>query len=71
MKTFRIDNVHCSIFCREHNGKEYHSLSLTRGYKGSDGDLKFSRSFNPEDLGKLITVAQQASEHLTSLEQND
>ncbi len=70
VKTFRIDDVHFSVFCCENNGRDYYSLSFTRGYKAGSGELKFSRSFNPEDLGKLVAVAQRASEHLTALEQN-
>jgi hypothetical protein len=68
-KVFRVEDVSASIFSREHNGRTYYGVSFTRGYKDSAGDRKYSKYFDADDLGKVVTVAQQSAEYLHDLMQ--
>lgn len=62
VKQFRADDVSASIFARERNGRTFHSVSFTRSYKDRDGTWKYTKNFDADDLGRLVTVAQQAAE---------
>src|SRR5262245_19405794 len=68
VKQFRIEDVSASIFAREYNGITYHSVSFSRSYKDAKGTWKYSRSFDKEDLDKVVKLAQQCSEYLLSLQ---
>ena len=61
-KQFRIDDVSASVFARERNGRSFYSVSFTRSYKDRDGTWKYTKNFDVDDLGKVVTVTQQASE---------
>ena len=71
LKVFRIDDVSASVFTRKHqvNGEivTFYSVSFSRSYLDSDGQRKYVKFFNLEDLGKVIAVAQQADEYIRSL----
>lgn len=71
VKTFLADNVSASVFEREHVYKgqptKFYSVSFTRSYKDSSGVFKYVKSFDLDDLGKVVTVAQQASEYIRGL----
>jgi hypothetical protein len=67
VKTFTAQDVSASIFSREHNGRTYYSVTFTRWYRDSKGQNRYINSFGLEDLGKVITVAQQADEYIRSL----
>lgn len=67
VKVFVVEDVAASIFAREYNGRVYHGVSFTRWYKDSKGERRYTKSFDVEDLGKVIAVAQQASEWLHGL----
>lgn len=68
VKTFVIDNVSASIFVREHEVRgvptKFYSVSFTRSYKDSTGRYNYAKSFDLDDLGRLVTVAQQAAEYI-------
>jgi hypothetical protein len=68
VKTFRVEDVHASIFARAYQGRTYHSVSLTRGYRDAAGTMSFTKNFDPECLGRLVAVIQQAAEYLHGLE---
>lgn len=63
VKQFRIEEVSASVFAREYNGQTYYSVSFTRSYEAEDGEIKYTKNFDPDDLGKLVTVVQQAHEY--------
>jgi hypothetical protein len=71
VKSFLIENVSASIFARERvvrgQMRTFYSVSFTRSYKDASGQYKYTKSFDVEDLGALVTVAQQASEYLHGL----
>ena len=71
VRSFLIGNVSASIFARERvvrgQPRTFHSVSFTRSYKDTAGQYKYTKSFDLDDLGALVTVAQQASEYLHDL----
>lgn len=70
MKVFRIEDVSVSIFSRDHevNGEmiTFYSVSFSRSYKTDDGKRKYTKSFDSDDLGALMSLAKQASEFIQS-----
>lgn len=69
VKTFRADDVSASIFAREYKGRTFYSVSFTRSFKDPSGAFKYVKSFDADDLGKVVSVAQQAAEYLHGLMQ--
>jgi hypothetical protein len=71
IKVCIIDDVSASVFARDHlaNGemRTFYSVSFSRSYKDSDGKRVYVKTFNLEDLGKVIAVAQQADEFIRKL----
>jgi hypothetical protein len=68
LKVLRLDDVSVSIFSRERKiqGEDvtFYSASFSRSYKDASGSWKYTKNFDAEDLGKLMTLAQQASEYI-------
>jgi len=68
IKTISLDNVHASIFMREHvvqgTPRKFWSVSFSRSYKDSTGRYAYSKSFDLDDLGRLVTVATQAADYM-------
>ncbi len=64
IKVFVVEDVSASVFARQFpvKGEErtFYSVSFSRSYRDSLGKRKYIKSFNLEDLGKVIAVAQQA-----------
>jgi hypothetical protein len=73
--TIRVDDCSASIWAREHlvqgNPKVFYSITIERSYKDRDGRYRYTRSFDPESLGKLVSLCQQASEAITGLMQQE
>ena len=71
IKVCIIEDVSASIFARDHlsNGemRTFHSVSFSRSYKDADGKRMYVKTFNLEDLGKVVAVAQQADEFIRKL----
>jgi len=44
------------------------SVSFTRSYKDAAGRYQYTKSFDAEDLGKVVSVAQQATEYLRDMD---
>jgi len=68
IKFFAIEDVSASIFAREHlvnsEMKTFYGVSFSRSYKDSAGKRLYAKTFNLEDLGKVVAVAQQADEFI-------
>jgi hypothetical protein len=64
VKVLRIDDVSVSIFKRNARGRDYYSVSLSRSYKDSSGVWRYTKSFDFEDLGKIVSLCQQADEYI-------
>lgn len=75
VKVFRLDDVSVSLFARTRNvqGKPvtFYSASFSRSYKDAVGERKFTKSFDADDLGSVVTLAQQASEFIREIRQSD
>lgn len=73
LKVFRIDDVSAAIISRERQiGDEkrvFYSVTFSRSYKDSTGQWRYTKWFDLEDLGKVVTVAQQSSEYIHSLQE--
>lgn len=71
VKVFMLEDVSASVFAREipvrGEMRTFHSVSFSRSYRDSKGERRYVKSFNLEDLGKVVTVAQQADEYIRSL----
>ena len=72
IKTIRVDDCSASIWARDAvirgDSVRFFSVSFERSYKGKDG-WKYTKSFDAESLGKVITLCQQASEAIEALQQ--
>ena len=73
--TVRADDVSASVWAREFivqgNPKSFYSVTLERSYKDRDGAWKYTKSFDADSLGKVVSVCQQASEAITGLMQHE
>lgn len=71
VKMFLVDDVSASIFARTQamkNGERtFYSVSFSRSYRDSSGNRRYVKTFNLEDLAKVVTVAQQADEYIRGL----
>jgi hypothetical protein len=71
LRTIRVDDCSASIWAREYvvqgQPKLFYTVMLERSYKDRDGLWKYSRSFDPESLGKIVALCQQASEVIHEL----
>ena len=73
VKVFRLDDVSVSIFARQRQlqgeAVTFYSASFSRSYKDAAGARKYTKSFDLEDLGRLVSLAQQASEYIQDIRQ--
>lgn len=73
IKTFLLEDVSASVFAREYPVKgemrTFYSVSFSRSYRDAQGTRRYVKTFNIEDLGKVITVAQQADAYIRELMQ--
>lgn len=71
LKTIVLENVLASIFAHDHRVsgamRRYYSVTFSRSYRDKFGTWQYVKSFNLEDLGRVVTVAQQAQEFLENL----
>jgi hypothetical protein len=71
VKVFRIEEVSASIFARTRTVQgapvTFHSVSFSRSYKDAAGERKYTKNFDTEDLGAIVSLAQQASEYIHGL----
>lgn len=70
IKVIRIDDVSVSIFARDRmvqgDPVTFYSVSLSRSYENGDGERKYTKNFDEEDLGKVMTLAKQAGEFIAA-----
>jgi hypothetical protein len=71
VKVLRIEEVSASIFARTRTVQgepvTFHSVSFSRSYKDAAGERKYTKNFDTEDLGAIVSLAQQASEYIHGL----
>lgn len=73
--TIRVEDVSCSIWTSEHlvqgAPRTFYSATIERSYKDRDGRWRYTKSFDPESLGKVVAACQQASESIAELTAKD
>lgn len=73
--TIQVEDCSASIWARQHvvqgNPRVFYSVSLERSYKDRDGAWKYTRSFDPDSLGKVVSLCQQAMKRIDDLVQQD
>jgi hypothetical protein len=71
VKVFRQDDVSASVFGRDRQvqgeTRTFYSVTFSRSYKDSAGQWRYTKWFDLEDLGKIVALAQQASEFIHGL----
>lgn len=72
LKTFHVEDCHASVWVREAlvrgEPQKFYSVSFERAYVDRDGSRKYTKSFNMENLGKIVTLCHQASEWFQTLQ---
>ena len=68
VQSFREGEVSASIWAREvhQQGRAvtFYALSVERAYRDRDGHYKYTRNFDANDLGALLTVIQRSAEYI-------
>jgi hypothetical protein len=71
LKTLRVEDCSASIWGRDQmvrgEMRVFFSVTFERSYKDRNGAWKYTKSFDADSLGKLVTLCQQASEAIESL----
>jgi len=68
VQTYRADDVSASIWVREHlvRGQitKFWSVTLERSYKDAAGQWRYTKTFDSDSLGGVVSLCQQASEYI-------
>jgi hypothetical protein len=71
IKTIRVDDCSASIWARttmiQGESRTFLSITLERSYKDRDGTWRYVKSFDPDSLGKVVSLCQQTSEYISEL----
>lgn len=70
IKTFREGDVSCSIWARTIVKLEpivFYSITLERSYRNAVGEWKYTKSFNLDDLPRIVKLCQMADEFIRNL----
>jgi hypothetical protein len=71
----RVDDCSASIWAREvmvqGQPKTFYSVTLERSYKDRDGAWKYTKSFDQDSLGKIVSLAQQAEQTIRGLTEKE
>ncbi len=72
LKTFTMHDVSASVWSRDHvirgEPRRFYSVTFERSYRDASGKYRYTRSFNPDDLGTLMSLCQQVGEYLLDLQ---
>ena len=72
VRVIRIQDISASIWPRSVTvkgvPKTLHSATFERSYQTKDGDYKYTRSFDPQSLPRLVEVIQQADATMRELQ---
>lgn len=74
-KSFRVDDCSASVWAREHvvQGKPrvFRTITLERSFKDRDGAWRYTKSFDSDSLGKIVTLCQQVDEYIADLRRHE
>ena len=51
--------------------KTFYSVTMERSYKDRDGAWKYTKSFDQDSLGKIVSLAQQAEQTIRGLSEHE
>lgn len=72
LRTLRIEDCSASIWARDFlirgQPKTFFTTTFERSYKDRNGSLKYTKSFDPESLGKVARLCQQTADVLRELQ---
>jgi hypothetical protein len=75
IRTIRVEDCSISIWHRTHavKGKliTFYSLTLERSYRDKEGGWRYTKSFGPEDLPRIVILCQQAETAIAAFRQQD
>ena len=73
IESLRLDDCSASLWARirESQGveKTYWSITFERSYVDKAGTRRYTGFFSPDDLGKLVSLCQQAEQRIRTLQQ--
>ena len=68
LTTLRLGDVSASVWTRDREVQgvptRFYSVTFERSYKDAGGKYAYSRSFDPDDLGTVMALAQQAGDYI-------
>jgi hypothetical protein len=68
----REGDVSASVWARSvvrhGQGVTFYSVTFERSYKDRDGTWRYTKSFDAEDLGTLVTVVKRAAEQVARMQ---
>ena len=75
IKSFRAGNIEASIWKSQHD-KDGHnvvrySVQIQKKYRKKNGDYEPTKTFFPDELPKLATIAQKAYEYISVRESTE
>ena len=66
-----FSNIWAREFPVQGKQKTFYSVTLERSYKDRDGAWKYTKSFDADSLGKVVSLCQQASVTINGLQQQE
>jgi hypothetical protein len=71
VKVFRIDDVSASVFAAERQFRggpvTFYTVSFSRSYQDKDGRRRYTKTFEADDLARVMQLAQEAGDYLDGL----
>jgi len=72
LKSYRQGDVSASVWARDYavrgETRRFYSITFERSYRDAAGKYRYTRSFSPDDLGSLMSLCQQAGDHIASFQ---
>src|ERR1700731_4663063 len=72
IESLRIEDCSASIWGRQHAvqgvEKTFFSVTFERSYVDKAGTRRYTGFFSPDDLGKLVSLCQQAEQKIRNLQ---
>ncbi len=73
VRTIREGDCNASIWMREFTASgdrlAYFSVTLERSYKDPNGQYRYTKTFDPDSLPKVVILCQKAQEAIEELQQ--
>ena len=71
LHSIREGEINVSIWARQHmvrgEPRTFYSVTIERSYRDQFGQTQYTKSFDPESLGRLLKAIQRTNEYLHTL----